>query len=115
MLAVYSAKSGESIALKVIKATSFLARLKGLALKPRLHPEEGLWLYPCRAIHTWGLCFSIDAVFLDRDLVIVAIERHLKPFCSLKYHLKAFSVLELGAGQSALFDLAPGDRLSIRA
>lgn len=114
MLAVYSDKSGEAIALKVIKATSFLVRLKGLALKPRLEPEDGLWLCPCRAIHTWGLGFSIDAIFLDRDLVIVAIERRLKPFCSLKYHLKAFSVLELGAGQSDLFALASGDRLSIR-
>lgn len=114
MLAVYSDKSGEAIALRVIKATSFLARLKGLALKPRLYPGDGLWLCPCRSIHTWGLCFSIDAVFLDRKLTIVAIERRLKPCCSLKYHLKAFSVLELGAGQSDLFDLAPGDRLSIR-
>jgi len=52
--------------VRVVVADSLWIRLRGLAL--RRHPPDG-WalLFPrCRSVHTFGMRFPIDVVFLDR-------------------------------------------------
>jgi hypothetical protein len=46
----------------------------GLLRSPKLQPGEGLLLAPCHAIHTVGMPFNIDVVFLDEtDIVLGAV------------------------------------------
>jgi uncharacterized membrane protein (UPF0127 family) len=49
----------------VTVAYSLLARMKGLLGRQGLEPGESLWIRPCNSIHTIGMKFPIDAVFLD--------------------------------------------------
>ncbi|MFA5597756.1 MAG: DUF192 domain-containing protein, partial [Pusillimonas sp.] len=84
-------------ALDVMIATSFWHRLSGLLGRPPLAPGQALWLYPCHAIHTLGMSYSIDVLFLDERMQPVKRVLALRPnrFCWCK---GATSVLELPAG-----------------
>jgi hypothetical protein len=54
--------------------------------------------------------FAIDAVFLDRDLVVVDVVRGLKPW-RMASRRGSKSVVELAEG--AAVGLQPGDRLAL--
>jgi uncharacterized membrane protein (UPF0127 family) len=47
-------------------ADSGSRRNKGLLGRQGLAPGEGLWIVPCEAVHTFGMKFPIDLVYLDR-------------------------------------------------
>jgi uncharacterized membrane protein (UPF0127 family) len=51
--------------LKVTAADTHLARLKGLLGKLRLKADEGIWVIPSSGIHTIGVLFAIDLIYLD--------------------------------------------------
>ena len=62
------------LGLEVPVATTRRARLLGLAGLPREDAGIGLLLPRCRSIHTFGMRFDIDILFLDKDGAVV--ERH---------------------------------------
>ena len=66
------------LATKVRKADNFLTRLVGLLKRTHLGPEEALWLMPSKGIHTIGMKFPIDVVFLTRDNHVVGLMSGLK-------------------------------------
>ncbi|NYT85858.1 DUF192 domain-containing protein [Pusillimonas harenae] len=66
--------------MKLYKATSFWARLRGLHAYNGLSPHTGLYIAPCRAIHTIGLSYPIDVVFLDKYHRVLAQRHHLAPW-----------------------------------
>jgi uncharacterized membrane protein (UPF0127 family) len=54
--------------------------------------------------------FPIDAVFLDRDLVVLKVAADLRPWRTAAQR-GARAVLELPAGEASRAQLQPGDRL----
>ncbi len=52
--------------LRVHVARSPRSRLLGLALLARMPADGGLLIPRCRSVHTFGMRFAIDLVFLDR-------------------------------------------------
>lgn len=85
------------IADQVLVADHFFSRLKGLLGRSALAPGSGLWLIPCDAVHTLGMKFAIDVVFLDGRGRVVGWREDLKPgqFARVK---GAKSVVELPSG-----------------
>lgn len=81
-------------------ALGFRARLFGLHARPRLSAQQGLWLNPCRAVHTFGLAYEIDVVFLDASLQALKVESNLQPG-RIAFCLRASSVVELPGGYCA--------------
>jgi hypothetical protein len=79
-----------------------------------LEPGEGLLLRPASAVHTWFMRFPIDAVFLDRGLVVLGISHALEPWRAAGRR-GARAVLELPAGECARRGLAVGDELTLAA
>lgn len=75
-------------------------RLLGLHAYPRLKEGQGLWLAPCRAIHTFGLSHAIDVLFLDSSLRQARRIDRLGPG-RIAWCLRAHSVVELPAGYCA--------------
>jgi uncharacterized membrane protein (UPF0127 family) len=71
--------------------------LVGLLGKRSLEPDSGLWIFPSRAIHTLGMLFDIDVIFLDKDLKVVALRELVHPFSMTGLYFNAESVLELPA------------------
>jgi uncharacterized membrane protein (UPF0127 family) len=91
-------------------AATPLTRMKGLLGQSELPPGDGLLLRPASSIHTFFMRFPIDAVFLDRDLVVRKVTPFVMPW-RLAFARRAHGVLELAAGEADRRALAPGQRL----
>jgi uncharacterized membrane protein (UPF0127 family) len=57
-----------------------LARLLGLAGLRALPPAMGLLLPRTRSIHTVGMRFALDLVWLDREGRVVRVDRDVRPW-----------------------------------
>jgi len=101
------------LATKVRKAESFITRLIGLLKRKRMGPEEALWLVPSKGIHTVGMKFPIDVLFLDRENKVVAAIAGMNPYRASGVHLTAYSVLELPDGTIRKSRTEVGDQLDI--
>ncbi|MBP6018826.1 MAG: DUF192 domain-containing protein [Burkholderiaceae bacterium] len=84
-------------ALVLMPATSFWQRLAGLHAYSALSATSGLWISPCRAIHTLGLNYAIDVLYLDAQQNIIRRLDALAPN-RLSLCWPARSVVELPAG-----------------
>jgi uncharacterized membrane protein (UPF0127 family) len=105
---------GTVVCERVALADSPVTRMRGLLGRDGLEQGEGLLLRPAASIHTFFMRFPIDAVFLDKSLVVVGIEDAIDPWRTAKQR-GAKSVLELPAGESSRRGLAVGDRLTLAA
>ena len=85
-------------------------RTKGLLGRKGLAPGEGMWIVPCEAVHTFGMQFPIDLVYLDRGLRIKKLRSSVAPW-RLSACLSAHSILELPAGTILESQSQPGDLL----
>jgi uncharacterized membrane protein (UPF0127 family) len=84
----------------------------GLLKHTRLESGEGLWITPCEAVHTIGMKFPIDVVFLDKKRRVVKIRSGM-PRWRMSACLRAHSVLELPSGMAAATQTVAGDQLEL--
>ena len=77
-------------------AVSRPARLLGLARLDRASAGDGLLIPRCRRVHTFGMRFPLDIVFLDAELRPVLDVRSVPPR-RLIHAQRAAAVLELPA------------------
>jgi uncharacterized protein len=91
-------------------ADSAATRRKGLLGRDGLRPGEALWITPCEAVHTWGMKFPIDVVYLNRKKKVRKIRRAMRPW-RMSVCLFAHSVLELPAGSITRTETCVGDQL----
>jgi uncharacterized membrane protein (UPF0127 family) len=101
------------LATKVRKADSFVTRLVGLLKRKNLGPEEALWLMPSKGIHTIGMKFPIDVVFLSKDNIVLGVVSGMVPFRVSGVRLRGYSVLELPSGTIKKSRTEIGDQLEI--
>ena len=92
------------------RAETFLERLKGLLGHRGLDPDEGLWITPCGSVHTFGMRFPIDVVFVGRDGRIVRVVDRLVAG-RIAFARSTASVVELAAGAAARLGLEAGQQL----
>jgi uncharacterized membrane protein (UPF0127 family) len=74
----------------------------------------GLWIRPCRGVHTLAMRFPIDVVYLDHAGTVVHLERELLPWRFAPVRLQAASVLELPRHTVASTGTALGDRIEVK-
>ena len=84
----------------------------GLLKHSALAPGEGLWIAPCEAVHTFGMRFPIDVVFVNRKNRVVKIRPNMLRG-QIAFSFRASSVLELPSGQLAETGTQCGDHLEI--
>jgi len=113
---VYNMTREAFVATEVTVADTYLRRLIGLLGKTRrwARSGRGLWIVPSRGIHTIGMLFPIDLVFLSKEKTVLHVEEHVRPFRISKVVLKATSVLELPAHTIFRSGIQVGDCLQIR-
>lgn len=104
-----------SLATDVAIADTHWSRLRGLiAVDPDdFGNGKGLWIRPCRGVHTLAMRFTIDVVYLDRAGKVVHVERNLRPWRFSPIRLKAASVLELPSQTLTTTKTALGDCIEI--
>lgn len=83
---------------EVQRADRLFSRIKGLLGRRTLGPGQGMWLIPCKQVHTAFMRFALDVVFLDRNLEVIAMYSGLAPWRVTRFFLQAHSVLEASGG-----------------
>lgn len=67
------------LAWEVPVATTPTARLLGLALLSRGRAGAGLLIPGCRSVHTFGMLFELDLLFLDRTGTVIDLRLGVRP------------------------------------
>jgi uncharacterized protein len=103
------------LARRLALADTHWTRLRGLlgASASDFGNGCGLWILPCRGVHTLAMRFPIDVVYLDQGNTVVHIERDLKPWRFAPVRMKAASVLELPCQTVTQTGTALGDKIEI--
>jgi len=112
ILKIINQSDSEIIGDRIKYARTFLQRLKGLLFCECLSPGEGLLLYPCSSVHSFGMRISIDVVFLDRNLHVLKTVSHMRPGLTAQQK-EAKYVLEMAAGIIKEKGIKVGDTLSM--
>jgi len=85
---------------EVMIADTFLSRFVGLLNRNFINGDEGLFLKKCSSIHCFFMKFSIDAVYLSKDMQVLYKET-LKPWEIGKIVKNTKHILELKEGKSS--------------
>ena len=107
-------KSKQTIlATKFKVARNFMERFRGLIGSPPLQEGEGFLIPSCQGIHTFGMSYPIDAIYLNRLGEILAVMKGLVPNSIGVIRFRAYSVLELPTGTIEFTRTEIGDLISI--
>lgn len=104
---------GRCIARHVRMACSFRTRCIGLLKNSGIPDQEGLLLVPGGSIHTLGMRFTIDVVFLNRQMRVLGLAERVPPWRIVIAPRGTGRVLELAAGKIAATQLTTGTYLIV--
>ena len=98
------------LADKAAVADTSEKRRTGLLKHTGLAAGEGLWIKPSEGVHTFGMKFAIDVIFVNKKGVVLKLRPNMvKRRISLC--LTAHSVVELPVGVIKISQTAKGDQL----
>jgi len=103
------------LSLGVTPADTTFTRLKGLIGRLRLRVDEGLWVVPSCGIHTMGVLFPLDLIYVDENHQVVHVIEHFPRFRISPLKTLATSVLELPTHTIYTSQTQAGDQLLICA
>ena len=107
----FHSATGEQL-LDVEVAASVVARLRGLLGRPPLASHQGLLLSPCNMVHTAGMRYPLDLVFLRHDGRVLRVVSGVRPN-RLRLCWRAWYTLELASGTAARCGIAAGMALPV--
>lgn len=97
------------VAIDAWEARGFLERSHGLLDAPAVGAGRGL-LLRTRQVHTLGMTFPIDTVYLASDGTVLKTKT-LQPWRIGPLVLRARWIVEMDAGEAARRGITPGTRL----
>ena len=113
ILCAMNQTKGVVLAPRVKAAASLWALTRGLLGTATLPSDEGMWLNPCRSVHTFFMRYPIDVLFLDFEGIAVS-KATLVPWRISRWERRAESALELAAGTLSRTKTEAGDRITLR-
>jgi hypothetical protein len=113
-LVIRRAATGAALATRAALALSWRQRAVGLLAHRSLPAGDGMVFPRCRAIHTFGMRFPIDTVFVDRHWVVVGLQERVAPGRLVWPVWRAWGVIELPAGTIRESRVQLNDRLEAR-
>ena len=94
-------------------ADTHWTRLRGLVGASALPPGQGLWIVPCRGVHTLGMSFAIDVIYLSAENTVVHLESDLTPWRFAPVRWNAKTVLEVPPATIRATGTSLGDSIEI--
>lgn len=94
-------------------ADTSLSRMRGLLGRRALARGSGLLIMPTQAVHTVGMRFPIDLVFVNKHDCVLHVQPNLVPYRISGLHWRAQYVLELPVGAIAESRTSRADELAI--
>jgi uncharacterized membrane protein (UPF0127 family) len=98
---------GGACAIRLMVASTARERMRGLLGRAPLQAAEGMLLLSCRMIHTIGMGYPLDLIYLDRYGRVLKVTEALPPL-RMDGHWRARHVLEMAAGEAARCEIASG-------
>ena len=105
--------NNEIICENALNANTPIKRIIGLLARKDFNEIDGLLLFPCSQIHSIGMKFIFDAIYLDKYYKIIALYKNIPKNRILPYKIKAKYVLELPANTIIEKNLGIDDVLKI--
>ena len=88
--------------LTVIEAKTSKARRRGLSRLDALPADHALLIPRCFSVHTFGMRFALDLIWLGKGGTVVRVDREV-PANRMCLCVRARSVVETGAGNADAF------------
>jgi uncharacterized protein len=107
-------RQSEPLIGKAWRTTGIFERMRGLLGRPPLQPGEALLIAPCNAVHTIGMTYPLDVVFVDAQGIVLKLCKHL-PQLRMAKSFGARMTIELAAGEIERMSLKIGDQLQWRS
>jgi uncharacterized membrane protein (UPF0127 family) len=101
------------LSLDVRAADTIFSRLRGLIGRLKLRSDEGIWVVPSRGVHTLGLLFPLDLIYLDEHYRVIHLVEYFPSFRIGPLKAQAESVLELPTHTIYSSQTQSGDQLVI--
>jgi len=103
-------RNSEELIEQVWRTESAIERMRGLLGHPSLQKGEAFIIAPCSSIHTVGMCYALDIIFVDQHGRVAKIYRHLAKL-RIAFCFGARYTIELAAGEVDRLNVAVGDAL----
>mgnify|MGYP001611195039 FL=1 len=113
ILCVQVASTRQAVAERATIAQTWPTRLVGLLGCNALPEGEALVFPSCSSIHTWGMRFAIDVIFVDRRWRVVSLRPGVRPWRVVWPVRGAWGVVEVAAGTLGRIGLKVGDQLRL--
>jgi uncharacterized protein len=102
--------NADCVIKNVRKTNNFFERMRGLLGTKELNVDEGLLITPCSSVHTFCMRYTIDILFLDKQLKIIKTVKSLKPWRMAASNVSSM-VLELADDSINKLQLKSGQQL----
>lgn len=103
------------VADKACEMRTPLQRMRGLLGRKGLAAQEALVFPRCNAIHTWGMRFCFDAIFVDGAGQVVSLREKVAPWRIVGPVGRARTVIEAACGTIRQAQIRLGDTLQFVA
>lgn len=111
-LRIVNRTRGTVVGSRVTVADTWWSRARGYLGRRRPGEGEGLLLVPCRGIHTFGMTFPLDVLFLDSRGRVLESARQVRPWRQPLRVQAARYVLEVPVGTIDASETRQGDELA---
>lgn len=96
--------------LDAVKTNNSFERMRGLLFKTKLSANQALLIDRCNSIHTIGMTYNIDIIYLDRKKIIKKIVSNFKPW-RMSFCWQANETLELLGNMSNILNFKVGEKI----
>lgn len=111
MLVLRNTRDNTVVGNRVGLADTWESRYQGLLGRERLAEGEGLIITSCDSIHSFGMRFAFDVLFLDSDQTVVSYAANVGPSRIVNAESSAEYAVELPSGTINSKGIKIGDRL----
>ncbi|BCM24827.1 DUF192 domain-containing protein [Methyloradius palustris] len=107
-------KNNQLVVNKVWLAKSILQRMRGLLFRKSLEPDQAMLIRPCSSIHTIGMTYPLDIVFIDAQGIVLKALKNVRPL-RMAFAINAYATIEFYAGEIERIGIQRGDYLDWKA
>ncbi len=104
-------KNNQLLVNKVWLAEKVLQRMQGLLFRRPLELGQAILIRPCSSIHTIGMSYSLDIVFIDAQGIVLKTLKNLRPM-KMAFAFNAHATIEFYTGEIERLAIKPGDTLN---
>jgi uncharacterized membrane protein (UPF0127 family) len=103
---------GTLLGSQISLADTWWSRFRGYLGRSAPKSGEGILLAPCSSVHTFGMAFPLDLVFLNSEGAVLELREGVRPWRVCRGTQGCRYVLELPEGTVPATRTAVGDELS---